>query len=51
MKRRLSIRIHVFSQCSWEKFNEAKLSAKREFYNNLYIDDITDEDYEHAKKV
>ena len=35
----------------WEKFNEATLPEKEEFYSNLNIEDITDADYMHAKKV
>ena len=34
-----------------EKFNEIKLSEKEEFYKNLYIKDIRDADYMHAKKA
>ena len=30
----------------WEKFNE-----KEEFYSNLNMEDITDTDYMHAKRV
>ena len=35
---------------SWEKFNETKLTSKKDFYNNFYLEDITDEDYNHAQK-
>ena len=35
----------------WEKFNETKLLEKEEFYNNLNMEDITDPDYMHAKRV
>ena len=34
----------------WEKFNETTLSEKEEFYSNLDMEDITDQDYMHAKK-
>ena len=34
---------------SWKSFNE-KLLPKKHFYSNLNIEDITDVDYEHAKK-
>ena len=35
----------------WEKFNEASLPEKEEFYGNLNMEDITDADYMHAKRV
>ena len=35
----------------WEKINETLLPEKEEFYSNLNIEDITDADYIHAKKV
>ena len=35
----------------WEKFNKKTLAEKEEFYNNLNLEDITDADYMHAKKV
>ena len=35
----------------WEKFNETSLSEKENFYNHLYIRDITDADYAHTKIV
>ena len=35
----------------WEKFNETTLSEKEEFYSNLNMEDITDADYMHAKRV
>ena len=34
----------------WGKFNATPLPKKEEFYSNLNIKDITDEDYMHAKK-
>ena len=34
-----------------EKFNETTLPKKEEFYNNLNMEDITDADYIHAKRV
>ena len=33
------------------KFNETTLPEKEEFYNNLNMEDITDEDYMHGKRV
>ena len=36
---------------SWERFNETLLSDKEAFYSNLNMEDITDVDYRHAKKV
>ena len=35
----------------WEKFNETSLPEKEEFYSNLNMEDITDADYMHAKRV
>ena len=35
----------------WEKFNYTTLSEKEEFYSNLHIEDITDADYMHGKRV
>ena len=36
---------------SWEKFNETALPSKKDFYSNLNLEDISDEDYAHAQKV
>ena len=36
---------------SWEKFDENKLPPKKDFYSNLYLEDISDKDYTHAEKV
>ena len=36
---------------SWERFDETKLPPKDEFYSNLNMDGITDEDYNHAQEV
>ena len=35
----------------WEKFYETTLLEKEKFYSNLNMDDITDADYMHAKRV
>ena len=35
----------------WQKFNETSPPEKEEFYSNLNIQDITDADYMHAKRV
>ena len=35
----------------FEKLNDTKLPAKKEFYSKLYNEDISDKDYKHAKKV
>ena len=35
----------------WEMFNEAALPEKEELYSNLNMEDITDTDYMHAKRV
>ena len=36
---------------SWEKFDENTLPPKEAFYSNLNLEDISDEDYNHAQKV
>ena len=33
------------------KFNETTLPGKEEFYSNLNMEDITEADYIHAKRV
>ena len=35
----------------WEKFNEKSLPEKEDFYNHLNMEDITDADWAHAKKL
>ena len=35
----------------WEIFDETSLPDKKDFYSELYLEDITDEDYTHAQKV
>ena len=35
----------------WEKFNETSLPGKEHFYSHLSMEDITDLDYGHAKRV
>ena len=34
-----------------EKFNEESLSAKEDFYSHFNMEDITDADYAHKKRV
>ena len=36
---------------SWERFDETSLPDKEAFYSSLNIEDITDGDYRHAKRV
>ena len=36
---------------TWERFDEASLPNKEEFYSSLNMDEITCVDYMHAKKV
>ena len=36
---------------SWEIFNETSLPDKEAFYSNLNMEDITDVDFSHAKRV
>ena len=35
----------------WKKFNATSLPEKEDFYSHLNMEDITDADYTHAKKV
>ena len=35
----------------WEKFTEISLSEKEDFYSHLNMEDITDADYAHAKRL
>ena len=35
----------------WEKFDKTALPLKKDFYSNLNLEDISDEDYVHAQKV
>ena len=35
----------------WEKFNETSFSEKENVYSHLNMEDITDADYIHAKRV
>ena len=36
---------------NWERFDDASLPYKEDFYSNLNIEDITDVNYCHAKRV
>ena len=36
---------------SWERFDETSLPDKEAFYSNLDMEDITDVDDRHAKRV
>ena len=36
---------------SWERFNEISLPDKEAFYSNINMEDVTDVDYRHAKRV
>ena len=35
----------------WEKFNETSLPGKEDCYSHLNMEDITDSDYAHTKRV
>ena len=35
----------------WEMFNEIALPEKEEFFSNLNMEDITDADYIHSKRI
>ena len=36
---------------SWEKFDETALPPKKDFYSNLNLENISDGDYTHARKI
>ena len=36
---------------NWEKSNETSLPEKEDFYSHLNVEDITNADYAHAKRV
>ena len=36
---------------SWERFDETSLPDKEAFYSSLNMEDITDVDHRHAKRV
>ena len=36
---------------SWGRFDETSLPGKKTFYSELYLDDITNEDYTDAQKI
>ena len=36
---------------SWERFDQTSLPDKEAFYSSLYMEDITDDDQRHAKRV
>ena len=36
---------------SWKRFDEKSLPDKKAFYSELYINNITNEDYIHDPKV
>ena len=36
---------------NWENFNETSLAEKEYFYSHLNMEDITDADYAHTKRV
>ena len=36
---------------SWERFDENTIPPKEAFYSELNLENITDKDYEHVKKV
>ena len=35
----------------WEKFNETPLPEKEDFYKHLSMEDVTDPDYAHSRRV
>ena len=35
----------------WEEFNETLLHEKEDFYSDLNLEDISDADYAHKKRV
>ena len=36
---------------SWKRFDETLLPEKEDSYSNLNMEDITDAEYKHAKRV
>ena len=36
---------------SWERFNETSLPEKKAFYSSLNMEDVTEVDHRHAKRV
>ena len=36
---------------NWERFDEVSLPTKQDFYSSLNVEDVTDIDYRHAKKI
>ena len=51
---RLLLRKGVYTyeyMSSWDKFKERKLPPKEAFHSNLYMNDISKYDYEHAQNV
>ena len=36
---------------NWGKFDETTLPLKEAFFSNLYLENISDEDYVHAQKL
>ena len=36
---------------NWEKSSETLLPEKEEFYSNLSMENTTDSDYNHAKRI
>ena len=48
------ILILINSLCCWEKvfiYMNIRINRKESFYSNLNMEDITDLDYNHAKRV
>ena len=44
--------VHLYEYMDdWEKFNETSLPGKGNFYSHFSIEDITDVDYAHIKRV
>ena len=46
-------KVFILAKCmgNWEKFNETSLPKKEDFYSHLNMEDVTDADYVHAKRV
>ena len=36
---------------SWERFDEKTIPLKKAFYSELNLENITDKDYKHVKRV
>ena len=45
------LRKGVYPYEYWKRFDETLLPDKEDFYSNLNMENITDDDYKHAKRI